>query len=109
MDAAQPAQIVVVERLHPERDPVDPGIAIARKAAGLDGAGVGLQRDLDVIGKGPVGAGGLDHRRDGLRRHQARGASAEEDRVQHAARGALRNPCDFALIGSNPSGLVYFT
>ena len=36
MHTAQAAQIIVVQRLHPDGDSVDPRIAVARKAARFD-------------------------------------------------------------------------
>ena len=44
-------QIRVVQRLHAERDAVDAGRAVAAEALGLDAGRVGLERDLDAVGR----------------------------------------------------------
>ena len=48
MQAAEPPQILVVQRLHAERHAVDAGGAIAAEALGLDAGRIGLQRHLDI-------------------------------------------------------------
>ena len=45
---AERPQVGVVERLHPHRQPVDPGVAVAAEAARLHRGRVGLERDLGV-------------------------------------------------------------
>ena len=54
VQAAEAAQVGVVQRLHAERDAVDAGGAVAAEALRLDAGRVGLERDLDVGGDGPV-------------------------------------------------------
>ena len=46
MQAAERAQIGIIERLHAERDAVDAGAAVAAEAIRLHARGIGLQRDL---------------------------------------------------------------
>ena len=75
----------VVECLHPHRQPVDPGSAVAPEAPGLDRGRIGLERHLGVGGEFPCRRDRLEHRGHGLGRHQARGAAAEEHRIDRAA------------------------
>ena len=106
MHPAQTAQIVVVQRLNAHRHAVDPAIGKGAEPAHLDAGRVGLQRDLDVIGKGPGAAGGLNDAGHGLGGHQAGGAAAKEDAVEHPARGLGRQTGDLATIGGQPARLV---
>ena len=79
VDAAQPAQLVVVEALHAERDAVDARREIAVETAVLDRAGVGLQGDLGVVGQRQPFAYAVEQARDQFRREQAGRAAAEKD------------------------------
>ena len=45
----EPPQVRLVQALHADGDAVNPGIAIARKTAGLDARRVGFQSDLEVV------------------------------------------------------------
>ncbi len=78
--AAEKAKRVGIERLHAERDAVDPGGADIAEATGLDRSRIGLERDLGFGGEGPALRDPLDQRRDRFGRHQRRRAAAEEDR-----------------------------
>ena len=79
MHAAERLQVTIVERLHADRQPRDAGIAIGCKAARLEAAGIGLQRDLAIrrqrqqrthVGQQPFKALGA---------HQTGRAAADED------------------------------
>ena len=48
--ATQKPQRLVVQRLHAQRDAIDPGIGKGLKLAAFDGGRVGLQRDLYIVG-----------------------------------------------------------
>jgi len=78
--AAEKRQRGVVQRLHAQRHPVDPGGPEAREPAGLGGGRVGLQRDLDVRRHRPARRDPVEHRRRRLRRHQRGRAAAKEHR-----------------------------
>ena len=54
MQAAERAEVVVVQRLHAERDAVDAGGAIAAEALRLDAGRIGFERDLGVRRDRPV-------------------------------------------------------
>ena len=49
--AAEKGQVAIVERLDAERDAIHARRAEAPEAPRLDRGGVGLERDLDVIGR----------------------------------------------------------
>ena len=51
VDAAEPPEHGVVETLHAKRQAVDAGLAVVVEAAVLDRAGIGLERDLDIVGR----------------------------------------------------------
>ena len=51
MDAAQRFQVLWVETLHTDRQPVNAGLPKAGEAAGFQGAGVGLKGNLGVVAK----------------------------------------------------------
>ena len=80
--AAEEGEAGVVEALQAEADAVDPGAGEVGEVGGLGAVGVGLERDLDVVGGAPMVSRGGDDGFDGGRRHQRRGAAAEEDRGQ---------------------------
>ena len=78
--AAKKAQRLVIERLDAQRGAIDPGGSQIGKARRLDRGGVGLQRDLDPLGKAPMPLGRVQDRGDRGGRHQRGRAAAEEDR-----------------------------
>ena len=81
VDTAELPQLGIIETLHPDRQAVDPATAITGEVCGIGGAGVGLERDLGVIGDIQT----LTQRRhdagDGLTTEQAWGAAAEKHRL----------------------------
>ena len=95
-----------VQGLHAERQAADAGRAKGGKPGRLHRCRVGLQGDLDVVRGVPACLGGLDRRGDGLGRHQRRGAAAEKDGLQPAAR---RQPGEVTDLGDQriaPAPLV---
>ena len=77
--AAERLEAVIVERLHPEREPVDAGGAVAGEALGLDAGRIRFERDLGVADRA---ANAWRWRRGPPRRlglHQGGRAAAEED------------------------------
>ena len=71
-DAVRPAEIaehLVVERLQTERHAVHPGAGEVAEAGGFDRGGIGLQRDLDVLGDAPMARRGVDQCGHCLGRH----------------------------------------
>ena len=80
--AAEEGEAGVVEALQAEADAVDAGAGEVGEARGLGAVGIGLERDLDVVGGAPMVARGGDDRFDRRGRHQRRRAAAEEDRGQ---------------------------
>jgi hypothetical protein len=104
--SAEAAEVVGVKRLNPKGNAVDAGLGVAVEAGGLDGAGVGFQGDLDVVGKGPGGADAVEDPLDGGGLHQGRGAAAEEDGVEDAALGQGADAVDFEFEGAEPLSLV---
>ena len=50
MGAAEEGEGRVVEALQPERQAIDAGRREVGEAVGLDRVGIGLERDLDVVG-----------------------------------------------------------
>jgi hypothetical protein len=107
--AVQPSearQIPVVQRLHAERDAVDPRLGVAAKAPGLHRGRVRLQRHLQIVGEGPGAADAREDRRHEVRVHQARRAAAEKDGVEHAVAGEPAEAIDLGEIGRAPAVLV---
>ena len=94
VQAAEHAQVGIVQRLHAERNPVDAGRAIAAEATRLDAGRIGFQRDLGVGFNRPVIADRPEDRFDGRGLHQRGRAAAEEDggdRASPGQRGAMRD------------------
>ena len=50
VQARQPPQLIVAERLDAEAQTVDAGRAVAREAVGRDGFGIGFERDFAIGG-----------------------------------------------------------
>ena len=75
----QRPQALIVERLHPKRQPVDPGCGVAREVLRLDARRVRLERDLGVRIDNPVPGDRLEDRRDRGGLHEGRRAATEED------------------------------
>ena len=78
MDAPELLQRLVGKALCTQGDAIDAGSAIACEAAVLDRARIGLERDLDILGKLEPGSQLHQQPRQGLRREQAGCAAAEE-------------------------------
>ena len=83
---AERLEVGVVQRLDPDRQPVDAGGAIAAEPLGFHAGRIGLERDLRVGRKPPDGCDGVDNALHRLRPHQRRRSPAEEDRGDRAAR-----------------------
>ncbi len=83
MVAAEKFQGDVVQRLHAQGEPVDPGGGEGGEAAGLRVGGIGLERHLQIR-RGPQSLGHTDDLGDQGRVHQRGRAAAEEDRDQGA-------------------------
>jgi hypothetical protein len=67
MVAAEKGQRGVVQRLHPHRQPVDPGVGEGGEAGRFRVGRIGLERDLDLAMRREQGAGSGDDGGDGLR------------------------------------------
>ena len=104
--AAERLEVVIVERLHADRQAVDAGGAIAAKAARFDAGRIGLQRDLGVGRERPGGGDGVDQALHGLRPHQRRRAAAKEDRARHTARGLRGAMGDLGFEGGDKAVFV---
>jgi hypothetical protein len=89
MHPPQAPQVGIVERLHAERDPVDPRLAIAAKPPGLDAGRVGLEGHLGVGVDAPGPADGVQDGAHGFGPHERGRAAAEED-ARHRASGNAR-------------------
>ncbi len=85
MDASERGEFRIVETLDAERKPIHAGGAIGSKTCGLDGAGVGFERDLGIGQERHAHADCREQRIDGFARHQAGRAAADEDRDDRAA------------------------
>src|SRR5690606_36938976 len=104
--AAEKGERRVVERLHAERDAVDPGCAKRAEALRLARGRVGLEGDLEIGRRGKASGGTLDHRRDRLWRHERRGAAAEEDRAQRTRPDLVGMAVDLGDERARPAGMV---
>ena len=91
MQAAERAQLCIVERLHAERDTVDAGRAIAAKTSGLDARRIGFERDLRARLHRPMPAHRVENGADRICAHQRRRAATEEN-AGHRAAGRKRRP-----------------
>lgn len=85
MDAPQALQGGVVETLHAEAQPVDPGRTVPVETPVLGGPGIGFQGDFQIGRKAQARGGGLQEAIDRFGRKQAGRAAAKEHRVHHAA------------------------
>ena len=85
VDAAERLELRRIEALDAERQAVDAGRTEGGELVGLDGAGVGFQRDLRVVHQRQAGADGGEQRVERLGGKQARRAAAEEDADDPAA------------------------
>ena len=81
VNAAECFQVVVVETLDAERQPIDAGGAKAGELFGFDGAGIGFQRDLGLRRQHGKCAEGGDQFVDGSGREQAGRAATEKNRL----------------------------
>ena len=101
---AEKFQLRIVQRLHPQRQPVHPGRAIARKAPCIGGRRVALHGDLDAVRHGPCVVDRAQDRLHRRRFHQGRRAAAEEDRRDGAPRLHRRHVSDLAGKGGRETG-----
>src|SRR5205823_4293522 len=76
-----------------------------REAPGLDAGRIGLQGDLDVVGRLEQAARVRDQCRDGVRLHQARCTATKEDRAQPPSAKPGGLPCQLPLEGGAETGL----
>ena len=106
MFPAQEFQRFVVQRLDPQRYPIDPGIGIGSELAGLDRGRVRFQGDFDIVGGRHLRP---RHRDQGARRfrvHQRGRAAAEEDRGQPPVRETVQRAVQFRQQRLAPARLV---
>ncbi len=68
----QKAQLLIGERLHPERNAVDACGAVARETSGFDTGRIGLQRDLTCAFDWPKPRDRTKECANSLRRHERR-------------------------------------
>ena len=85
VNATERAQVLRVETLDADRQTVGTAGAIGGEALGLEGARVGLQGDLGVGFQRQAGANVRHQAIEAGRRHQARGAAADENGVHAPA------------------------
>src|SRR5690554_518414 len=86
MNTPQCLELLQMEALHPQGEPIDTGLSVTEKTATLKRTRVGFQSDLDVIGQRQALRQFIDETRVELLRHQARGTTTEEDTHQRATR-----------------------
>ena len=106
--AAQEAERGVVQRLQPQRHPVDPGRGEIGEARRLDRGRIGLEGDFDSRLELPGLSRRFDHGGDSLGRHQRGRAAAEEDRGQRAAGQLVRFIGQVGDQRRAPRRLVHF-
>ncbi len=82
--AAEEAERLFIEALHPEREPVDARLTEGGEFRGLDRGWIGLERHFEVIARREESRGRLDQPGGLLGVHQARRAAPEEDRGERA-------------------------
>ena len=87
MNTPKPFQVSVVQRLYPHRNTVNAGLSEGGKAIGLNRAWVRFKGNFQVISCWPKAPDCGDDVRDDVRVHQAWGAAAEKDSVQHTSLG----------------------
>ena len=104
--APERSEVAVVQRLHAQRHPPHPRRPKAKKLAGLDRGGVGLERDLEVGCCPPMTKSPLDHRRRGGRLHQGRGAPSEENGRQETGAGQGRHVIELGQKRPPPALMV---
>ncbi|MNP25861.1 hypothetical protein D3C76_1186870 [compost metagenome] len=85
MDAAEGLELFRLEALHADRQTIDATPAVVGELGLLEGAGVGLQGDLDIRLEADFPLQAFENAADGAGGEQAGGAAAEEDRAQLAA------------------------
>ncbi len=91
MDAAQRLQMARVEALDADRQAVDAAVAVRPELVGLEGAGIGFQRDFRATVQRQQGADIRQQAVDAGRRQQAGRAAADEDACRCAGpRSAAR-------------------
>ena len=89
MGSAEKGEGIVIEGLYAQTDAIDTGAGKGRKSGGLDGSGVGLKRNFNVVAERKALCGGLDNGGCRFRRHQRGGAAAEKDAVDAPRAGDL--------------------
>ena len=100
MLAAQRFQIIIVQRLHADRNAVDAGRAITPEILRFDGGRVGFKGDLDMRRDCPERGDRVEHMAHGPGRHQRGRAAAEKNAADNAARRLRGEPCEFGCQGS---------
>src|SRR5579872_320270 len=90
MAPPEEAERLLLERLHPERETIDPGRAKCLEPLPLERGRVGFERHFEIGRHRPMAPHPGDERRHRFRRHQGRRAAAEEKRGHHPIRGLRR-------------------
>ena len=108
VNAPQPPQVGIVQRLDAHRHARDARLGIAAKPSRLHRPGIGLERDFQIVRHRPAVSHPLQNAVHDRRIHQARRAAAKENRGQHPALQGLGVSVDFAQVGPQPAGLVDF-
>src|SRR6516165_10284483 len=86
MRATKERQGSVIEALNSERQSIDACRGQIREPGSLDGIGVRLKSDLEIVNGCPVTHSGRNNRLYGRGLHQGRRAAAEENGTQAASR-----------------------
>ena len=106
VQAAEPPQVGIVQRLNPHRYTIYTSVTIPLKPSGFDRPWIGLKRDLDVIGGRPVLACAFDDLGYGFGLHQTGCSAAEKDRVQQTIRRLCRYAVEFGQQRMSPPHLI---
>ena len=108
MHPAERPEVGVIQRLHAERDAVDPRRPVAAQPASLDAGGVGFERHFNVGRHAPVRGNGVEDRPDCLGLHQRWRAAAQENARHGTARGHTGLMSDLARESRRVARLIHF-
>ena len=106
MDAAEPFQIIIAQRLKAHRHAIDASVAIAAKAPGFDAAGIGFKRDFSVWLYIPQLADVAEDRGRRLWLHQRRRPATKEDAAHLARANERRRMIQFLLVSRQKPRLI---
>ena len=105
VDAPDCRQRIVGETLHADRQPSDARLRVGPKARRLEGAGIGLHRDLGARGQPEPRANHRQQPLDRIGREQARRAAADEHRLHRAAPDQRQRRLEIGLQRAEVAGL----